>query len=714
MNRRNAAGLACLVTGLLAVVGWLILRPTPGPTGGGPAAGPVATVGADAPAPRDLAASPRGEAPQPRASEGPAPAEAARRLTFRVADAAGTPIAGARMWVHGDLDLERPGGPAVTDAAGLASVDGVPRGERTFHAVAPGYRAYFGQLQHGPPEDGAPVPIPLVAGVAASLRVVAADDGEGIAGAKVSFAGRGLPLPVGATDATGTIALPGLADNDETTFVVSAAGFRKAFVTLRADGGRPERDPTVARLERGGSIRGIVRRADGAPAFGAVVRLRSVPMSNRAPASTWAGPVPADVARFLAAIPPVDREPAELVITDDDGRFAFDGLRLAVPHTVAAQATGQAAAATVAGIVPSPDATSGADVDVRLRRPATLRLRWVPPDGIAPPTFWNVGWTAATPPVPPTRSDIDGDGRIRLLDVVPGRVLVFAETVGFLPAATFVDVAEGATIEVDLPLSTGATVAGTVVDVGGAPLADASVAIGRAGDDVAESLAPIRTTTDGSGRFAVSGVWPGPVLLNVRWTGRDGRAAGTFHIPATAPVRDLRVVLQPRGSVRMRLLDPERRPYTRRVEVMLSTDGGGKGGTREPDDGVLSHDGLSDGDYVWVVCPSDAAWVTRTFSVRGGRAIDLGDVVLDVGATITGRALDPAGHPIADAKVRCPEVEDFRWTRTDAEGRFTMEHVPRTAVRLVFETDDRYMERTVDPSDPSPVEVRLLQRRALR
>jgi hypothetical protein len=375
-----------------------------------------------------------------------------------VADPAGTPIAGARVVVHGDLDLERPGGPAVTDAAGLASVDGVPRGERYFHAVAPGYRVYFGQLQHGPPEDGAPVPIPLLAGVAASLRVLAADGEAGIAGARVAVEGWGLPLPVGATDATGTMALPGLADNDVTTFVVSAAGFRTSAVKLRADGGRPEREVTVVRLERGGTIRGVVRRADGAPAFGAVVRLRSVPMTRRAPASTWSAPVPADVAKLLAAMPLVDREPSELVITDDDGRFAFDGLRLAVPHTVAAQATGHAAAATVAGVVPSPDATSGADVEVRLRRPATLRVRWVPPAGVAPPTFWRVGWTAATRLAP------DLGRRPRrphpAQDVVPGRVLVFAETEGF-PAGRDVRGRRGGRDDrFDLPLSTGATVEG--------------------------------------------------------------------------------------------------------------------------------------------------------------------------------------------------------------------------------------------------------------
>lgn len=690
MRRRTATGLACLAAGLLvvALLGWTRSSPAPapsGPTPTPPAPAPPAPLDL-APSPRDRAAAPRDEAPKPRAHEGPAPAEAARPLTFRVADAAGQPIAGARVWVHGDLDVERPGGPAVTDAAGRAIVAGVPRGERMFHAAAPGYRAYLGQLQHGPPEDGAPVPITLLPGVNASLRVVAGDREEAVRDAKVDVGDWGLPLPVGVTDATGTIALPGLADNAETTFVVSAAGFRTATVKLRADGG---------------------------PVAGADVRLRAESKDDSGRAPAWESTQPADVARLLDRARLREREIDAMEVTAAGGRFAVDGLASTATYRVVATRPGHACA-DVSRVRPVLEGSPGPDLVLRLRRPAALRVRVVPPAGEAEPYLESIDWATAPPPFERRRAQRDPDDRIRLLDVPPGRILVYAEPDGFLPAATFVDVAEGATIELDLPLSRGATVAGSVVDVGGLPLADASVEVGRAGDDVAESLPPIRTTTDRSGRFAVSGVWPGPVLLNVRWTGPDGRAAGRFRIPTTAPVRDVRVVLEPRGSVRMRLLDLERRPYTRRVEVMLSTDGGGKGGTREPDDGVLSHDGLSDGDYVWVVCPSDAAWVRRTFSVRGGAAVDLDDVVLDVGATITGRALDPAGHPIAGAKVRCPEAEDFRWTRTDEDGRFTMEHVPRTAVRLVFETDDRYMERTVDPSNPSPIEVRLLQRRALR
>lgn len=710
MNRRNAAGLACLAAGLLAFVAWIGLRPKGGPAADGPAAGPAPT---DAPAPRDLAAAPRGEAPKPRASEGPAPAEAAGRLTFRVADAAGTPIAGARVWVHNPNGVDW-GAPTASDAAGLAVVERVPIRETYFHAAVPGYRVYLGGLDHGPPDDGTPVPLTLEIGVASNLRVVAADTEEAVRDAKVGVGDWGLPLPVGVTDATGTIALPGLADNAETTFVVSAPGFRTSAVKLRADGGRPEREVTVVRLERGGTIRGVVLGPDGRPMPEVTVRARTVAELAEDAAEAWPAAVPADVARFLWGRRLVARSNPAFRISDCNGRFVFDGLELGAAYGVSASVFGHAAAADVADVLPTTDAAPGRDVELRIRRPAVLLVRCTVPDGANSPHDVRVDWATSPPSFPRRPARPEADGRVRLMDVVPGRVLVFAEIEGFLPAATFVDVEEGATIEVDLPLSTGATVAGSVVDVGGLPLADASVVIDRSSVDGLPGAPSIRTRTDRSGRFSVSGVWPGPIHLHVTWEDERGRAAGAFRVPATAPARDLRIVLAPEGSVRMRLLDAERRPYTRRVEVMLSTDGGGKGGTREPDDGVLSHDGLSDGDYVWVVCPSDAAWVRRTFSVRGGAAVDLDDVVLDVGATITGRALDPAGHPIAGAKVRCPEVEDFRWTRTDTDGRFTMEHVPRTAVRLVFETDDWYLERTVDPSAASPIEVRLLRRSALR
>lgn len=702
MRRRTATGLACLAAGLLAValLVWTRSSPAPAPSGATPTP-PAAAP----PAPLDLAPSPRTGPADATAAKAPQPGAAPRRAVFRIADAAGRPVAGARVWVHDPDGVDRRP-PAVTDTAGIAIVDRVPEGETYFHAAVPGYRVYFGGLDHGPPEDGTPVPVTLEAGVASSLRVVAGDPEEAVRDAKVGVGDWSLPLPVGVTDATGTIALPGLEDNAETTVAVSAPGFRTSIVKLRADGGRPEREVTVVRLERGGAIRGVVLDADGGPVAGADVRLRAESKDDSGRAPAWEPTLPTDVARFLDPARLREREIDAMDVTDAGGRFAVDGLAATATYRVVATRPGHACA-DVSRVRPVLEGSPGPDLVLRLRRPAALRVRVVPPAGEAEPYLESIDWATAPPPFERRRAQRDPDDRIRLLDVPPGRILVYAKLDGFLPAATFVDVAEGATIEVDLPLSRGATVVGSVVDVGGLPLAEASVVIDRWSADGLPGAPSIRTRTDGSGRFSVSGVWPGPIHLHVRWKDDRGRSAGAFRIPATAPARDLRIVLAPEGSVRMRLLDAERRPYTRRVEVMLSTDGGGKGGTREPDDGVLSHDGLSDGDYVWVVCPSDAAWVRRTFSVRGGAAVDLDDVVLDVGATITGRALDPAGHPIAGAKVRCPEAEDFRWTRTDADGRFTMEHVPRTAVRLVFETDDRYMERTVDPSNPSPIEVRL-------
>jgi hypothetical protein len=58
---------------------------------------------------------------------------------------------------------------------------------------------------------------------------------------------------------------------------------------------------------------------------------------------------------------------------------------------------------------------------------------------------------------------------------------------------------------------------------------------------------------------------------------------------------------------------------------------------------------------------------------RPGGTVDLGELRLDAGATLTGVVLDPEGHPVVGARVRCDATADVS---TDDAGRFTVEHLP--------------------------------------
>jgi hypothetical protein len=95
--------------------------------------------------------------------------------------------------------------------------------------------------------------------------------------------------------------------------------------------------------------------------------------------------------------------------------------------------------------------------------------------------------------------------------------------------------------------------------------------------------------------------------------------------------------------------------------------------------------------------------------------VDLDDVVvLDVGATITGRALR-FRRGIRSRARRSDAPRSRILLDAHRHGRSLHDGARAAHGRAAgLQTDDRYMERTVDPSAASPIEVRLLQRSALR
>jgi hypothetical protein len=69
---------------------------------------------------------------------------------------------------------------------------------------------------------------------------------------------------------------------------------------------------------------------------------------------------------------------------------------------------------------------------------------------------------------------------------------------------------------------------------------------------------------------------------------------------------------------------------------------------------------------------------------RPGGTVDLGELRLDAGATLTGVVRDPEGLPITHARVRCDGIRD---ADTDESGRFVVEHLPAGAAHLRVEAE---------------------------
>ena len=141
----------------------------------------------------------------------------------------------------------------------------------------------------------------------------------------------------------------------------------------------------------------------------------------------------------------------------------------------------------------------------------------------------------------------------------------------------------------------------------------------------------------------------------------------------------------------------------------MGRSGGGSGGSHTTEDGVVVSRDLLDGEYTKVLIPKGYAWVRIPFEIRGGAEVDLGDVTLSVGAACAGRVVDSSGHGVGGVSVKCGTlIFDERWTVTDGEGRFTLEHFPPTPYPLTLYRDG-WGERTVtvEPEKAAVLEVRL-------
>jgi hypothetical protein len=187
------------------------------------------------------------------------------------------------------------------------------------------------------------------------------------------------------------------------------------------------------------------------------------------------------------------------------------------------------------------------------------------------------------------------------------------------------------------------------------------------------------------------------------------------RLELTAPARGVRVVLVRRGGARLRLLTPDGKPFADEVFEWFVGESGGNGGSHTPEDGVLSRWDEKDGTYVWTLRPRGYAWIRRTVVIEAGAAIDFGDVVAEPGVDVTGRVLDPAGRPVVNARITCPQTEGDRWARTGPDGRFAMDRFPSERFSLVVEAEGFCtVPVTVEPGRTKGIEVRLPRRVTVR
>lgn len=324
--------------------------------------------------------------------------------------------------------------------------------------------------------------IPLAKGEALAGRVTG-PGGKPVAGARVSLTARGRfdassglsPVPQEATTgADGTFRFESAA-SEGNELVVTATGLAPARVEAAKRGAQPRSVVLAAPA----ALSGSVKRRDGTPAAGVLVRYEGSGLETR-----WVE-TGADGTFRLADIPA--RHGAVVADAGDDG-FAE-----------AASVTPGPGRPPVALTLAPPTVLEGRTLDVAtLKAVPRVRLR------IGDGERLRVARSGA-------------DGRYRVRGLRPGAWNVRADEPRYvLWTRHNVALEKGTAKTLDVPLTRGASLAGRVVDEDGRPVADAHVAVSPGEDDVVALVsralsgdpgARVRSRADGT--FAASRLAPG-------------------------------------------------------------------------------------------------------------------------------------------------------------------------------------------------------------
>ncbi len=236
----------------------------------------------------------------------------------------------------------------------------------------------------------------------------------------------------------------------------------------------------------------------------------SAPLSGRLVEHGSGAPVKAGGTVVVAA-PPTPKGEARAA----DGRFAFEHLP-AGSYDLAARVEGYAPA-TLNRV-----STGAAEVTIELKKLARI-LGEVRPAPGEPGARLRFSWSRGTEgPSGSGTCEVAWDGRFLIPDVDPDATVLVAHVRGFAPFVAYPSLQPGADAPMVLDLEAGASIAGIVVGPGGAPLADAEVALLYSDKLLAPiEVPPMRTGVDGT--FRIQGDIAGNVRIRVRGDGFSER-----------------------------------------------------------------------------------------------------------------------------------------------------------------------------------------------
>ncbi|MCP5045366.1 MAG: carboxypeptidase regulatory-like domain-containing protein [bacterium] len=398
------------------------------------------------------------------------------------------------------------------------------------------------------------------------------------------------------------------------------------------------------------------------------------------------------------------------VLTDAEGQFELGGAKPGSNHELSATHKGFRVGKEYAE-------PGGAPIEIVLLPGLSLTLKVTGPNGEA-----IVGASVHIVPNPYSgwrpRGMTGEDGRRRLEDLEAGPFDVIVQKAGFIRYRQTVDASKLAG-DVMISLRPGFAVSGQVVDMAGVPVPGASICCELPEAAFSKRMVGTRATSDANGRFEVTDLPPEACTIYAHHKGYS-RASIEGVLGART---GLVLRMKPAPMVAGRAVDGTTGEPIAKFKVQIASDYKVQPLHMDPlmfqdCDGYWQarHWQMKAGAELFVEVAAEGYAPTRIRSVsRVGPPRDQNVIRLLPGTTVTGVLRDKVtGAPIASARVLLKQgdaKDDLhrffqrmvpfshrtgQISKTDAEGRFSIESVPAGSNRLALGHPD-YPEATFGP-----------------
>jgi len=317
---------------------------------------------------------------------------------------------------------------------------------------------------------------------------------------------------------------------------------------------------------------------------------------------------------------------------------------------------------------------------------------------------------------------LEPDGSFRVSRVTAGPVRLFATAKGFHRHRAERSAAAGAETRIDIILTHGVAVEGSVVDPAGKPVAAASVSAYVAEPDRPDNDSFAGSTdTDAAGAFSVSVDHPGAYELRV--TDERFRTAAA---QARAPGQGVRIVVEPGVAIAGVLVDAQGKPCPSaevsayRTGTALDEVAAVRAQVTD-ERGEFTLQGLDPGSYVVTATLTDPGgdwFASIAVDAPAARAV----LRFERRGQISGRVVDASSKPVASAEVIASTDEDPNQAEellrgrcnarivTDAQGRFTLTGLRDAEFELSVRSDGYRQENGHAPLKARPGGAELVVR----